>query len=417
MKESKKDTEFPHKIVERSSCSFHTLADEIANQIGYPITIEDAFHHLISYSRHQGKIDQARVDTIINKKVPDKVINSLWKSGIMKQILEKEEPIIVPAKEKVGLGNRVVISMKYDSRIIGFIWVHINKKMLTPFQLQLLKKSANLVKYELLHYSTKANEEEKRREFFFHLLSGFCQQKENMLIQETNLNISSDQRCTIVIIHFNKEIDSKIQEYISNYIKNIYLPQVISFIFDQDQVIFLMGEKNTKENGKNILLFIQNFIREIYQQLQIKDIIGVFGMSYQSLAYMKDSYEQALKVLELKRKFPIELASVYGYHQLGIYQFIDEIYQNRIRTHYRNEKIQRLKEYDYHHNTDLLSTLEIYLDCDCNSQKASEKIHIHPNTLNYRLKRVIEIGQLDFSNFNEKITLYIDLKLEKNFYK
>lgn len=177
-----------------------------------------------------------------------------------------------------------------------------------------------------------------------------------------------------------------------------------------------MGEKNTKENGKNILLFIQNFIREIYQQLQIKDIIGVFGMSYQSLAYMKDSYEQALKVLELKRKFPIELASVYGYHQLGIYQFIDEIYQNRIRTHYRNEKIQRLKEYYYHHNTDLLSTLEIYLDCDCNSQKASEKIHIHPNTLNYRLKRVIEIGQLDFSNFNEKITLYIDLKLEKNFY-
>lgn len=412
MKGSINEIDLTYKMIEGVSQSFDNLADEIAKMIGYPITIEDRFHHLISYSKHRGDIDRARIVTIIKKKTPDKVINSLWKTGFMKEILEKDEPVVIPAVDKVELGNRVVISMKHNSRIVGFIWVHVDDKMLNSHQLQLLKKSANLVKYQLLHYQTKATQEEQRKEFFLHLLNGYPQQEENISKRATKLNISLDQIYTIVIINFSREIDQKIKKYIYNFSKNIYLVQIISFIFDQNQIIFLVGQKDTNETQKNISFFIKNFIKEISQQLQLKDVVGAFGLIYKSLPNMKDSYEQALKVLELKKKFSKDLASAYGYHELGIYQFIDEIYENRVHTHYRNGDIQRLKEYDNHHNTDLLFTLEIYLDCDCNGQKASEQIHIHPNTLNYRLKRILEIGQIDLNNFNQKIALYIDLKLE-----
>ena len=36
-----------------------------------------------------------------------------------------------------------------------------------------------------------------------------------------------------------------------------------------------------------------------------------------------------------------------------------------------------------------------------------------PNTLNYRLKRITEIGEVNFKDPNQKMMLYLDLKLEK----
>ncbi|WP_232217800.1 helix-turn-helix domain-containing protein [Virgibacillus sp. SK37] len=43
--------------------------------------------------------------------------------------------------------------------------------------------------------------------------------------------------------------------------------------------------------------------------------------------------------------------------------------------------------------------------------KAANTIHVHTNTLNYRLKRITELTDLDLKDPNQKVTLFLDLKL------
>lgn len=76
-----------------------------------------------------------------------------------------------------------------------------------------------------------------------------------------------------------------------------------------------------------------------------------------------------------------------------------------------NVAIRNLKEYDQTHNTELLATLEIYLDEGESMQKTAARLHIHPNTLAYRLKRMIEIMEVDLSVPSQKFMIYLDLKL------
>jgi sugar diacid utilization regulator len=46
-------------------------------------------------------------------------------------------------------------------------------------------------------------------------------------------------------------------------------------------------------------------------------------------------------------------------------------------------------------NPDLLLTLDAYLDHDTDRRRAAAALHVHPNTLDYRLKRIVELTGLD----------------------
>ncbi|MEX2290420.1 MAG: helix-turn-helix domain-containing protein [Mycobacteriales bacterium] len=44
---------------------------------------------------------------------------------------------------------------------------------------------------------------------------------------------------------------------------------------------------------------------------------------------------------------------------------------------------------------DLMTTLEVYLDQDLDRRRAAAALHVHPNTLDYRLKRIVELTGLE----------------------
>lgn len=65
------------------------------------------------------------------------------------------------------------------------------------------------------------------------------------------------------------------------------------------------------------------------------------------------------------------------------------------------------------HNSTLVETLEVFLDSDNNINDAAKVLNVHINTLSYRLKRISEIGDINLKDTNQKITLYLDIKLQK----
>jgi DNA-binding PucR family transcriptional regulator len=46
-------------------------------------------------------------------------------------------------------------------------------------------------------------------------------------------------------------------------------------------------------------------------------------------------------------------------------------------------------------NPDLPLTLEVYLDHDLDRRRTAAALHVHPNTLDYRLRRIVELTGLD----------------------
>lgn len=401
------------QIFKDSFDSLEGLADHIGEILDCPITIEDSKHRIIAYSKHEENVDAARMATIIRRKVPENVIHTLWKNGIMSKLFESDEPVIIPAIEKVGLGNRIAVSVRKNNEILGFIWAQTDDKKLGEDKLNLLKEAAKLVKNQLLqHQLKKTKAEEDYKEFFWKLLTGNIQRLSDIKRQADLFGMRLDGKLAISIIEFDREGNQKIEKHSNYLIETLQEVQVVCRLFDQNQLILLIRLTSHESSVKNLKQFIQSFIEKIKERLKLEYVRGSCGLIYNTPQQIDRSYQEALKVLELKEQFPNELKDIYSYQELGIYQFINELYKMRIRDQYQNYSIERLREYDKKHQSNLLITLKTYLECDNNVQEAAKVLHVHTNTLNYRLKRISEITDIDLKDPNQKITFYLDLKIE-----
>ncbi|HAM16218.1 MAG TPA: hypothetical protein DCP91_10280 [Eggerthellaceae bacterium] len=75
--------------------------------------------------------------------------------------------------------------------------------------------------------------------------------------------------------------------------------------------------------------------------------------------------------------------------------------------------IAMLERYDRHNRSDLLHTLKVYLDNDCNAQKCGRLLFLHRNSLVYRVRRIQEIANIDLSDPCERSYLRLSFLLRR----
>lgn len=103
------------------------LADSIAEILGCPVTIEDANHFIVSYSKHEQNVDHARTATIMRRKVPEHVINGLWKHGFMAKLLKVKS---------------LLLFIKLTTSVSGIVWLYLFVKT-TKFSASFGRKRMN----------------------------------------------------------------------------------------------------------------------------------------------------------------------------------------------------------------------------------------------------------------------------------
>ncbi|MGP4106682.1 PucR family transcriptional regulator [Virgibacillus sp. L01] len=389
------------------------LADHIADIFKCPITIEDSNHHLISYSKHKENIDEARISTIMNRKVPDKVINGLWKNGIMPRLIDSDDPVIIPEIKKIGLGSRVAISIRKSNEILGFIWAHTSDQTLSDVEIQLFKEASTYVqKFFLQTRQRRQKSEEGYKDFFWQLLRGDFQDGDEIFRKAQQFNINLDGNKAIVVINFSNEVTEQIEKHAYYLSESQVKVSVVTRLFDDNEFIMLVRLKDEMHPKQTISDFVQQFIQKMSNQLKLDNVYGSAGLFYHVPQNITDSYHQATEVLRLKEKFPEKLNGIFLYEELGVYQFIERLYEFQKQINYQNRQIEKLRNYDKKHHTFLVLTLDVYLQCDNNVYQAAKSLFIHPNTMNYRLKRIREVSGIDLKDPNQKITLYLDLIIE-----
>jgi DNA-binding PucR family transcriptional regulator len=74
------------------------------------------------------------------------------------------------------------------------------------------------------------------------------------------------------------------------------------------------------------------------------------------------------------------------------------------------ETVQPLVHYDEQYETDLVQTLETFLDADANVAGTASRLFTHRHTIRYRLERVRDLTGLDVSSTDGREKLGLGLK-------
>ena len=84
-----------------------------------------------------------------------------------------------------------------------------------------------------------------------------------------------------------------------------------------------------------------------------------------------------------------------------------------LRESYRERVLGRLVDYDREHRSDLVGTLRAFLACAGSWSRCAQQLHVHVNTLRYRLRRIEEITGRDLSSFAARVDFYLALELDR----
>ncbi|GJF28150.1 hypothetical protein KNE206_08500 [Kitasatospora sp. NE20-6] len=99
---------------------------------------------------------------------------------------------------------------------------------------------------------------------------------------------------------------------------------------------------------------------------------------------------------------PDELAS----HVLLLAAVPDEV-----RRAFRSRLLDKVVAYDLEHQADLVRTLEAFLRSDGSWTRCAAQLHVHVNTLRYRIGRIEELTGRDLSRLEDRVDFYLALEL------
>lgn len=99
---------------------------------------------------------------------------------------------------------------------------------------------------------------------------------------------------------------------------------------------------------------------------------------------------------------PEDLAS----HVLLLAAVPDEVWRG-----FRERLLGPVVAYDLAHQADLVATLEAFLRCDGSWTRCAAALHVHVNTLRYRIGRIEELTGRDLSRLADRVDFYLALRL------
>nr|WP_275582696.1 helix-turn-helix domain-containing protein [Shouchella xiaoxiensis] len=113
-------------------------------------------------------------------------------------------------------------------------------------------------------------------------------------------------------------------------------------------------------------------------------------------------------MLILKQRYPHELKNALFYYEAGALRYIQP-YEEKAYLIGDHPAIVILEEYDLLNQTSLLETVMVYVKNNGHVSSTAKALHIHLNSLQYRLKRITDLTGLQLKDPTERIGIYLDL--------
>jgi sugar diacid utilization regulator len=140
-----------------------------------------------------------------------------------------------------------------------------------------------------------------------------------------------------------------------------------------------------------------------------KVVIGIGGTCRDPREVAR-SYAQAQRTTQtLRRLGRAGTASAFG--DLGILRLLLQVPDLAELRSFAADVLGKLAVHEQEHKSEYLTTLACYFRENNSPQRASRILHVHPNTVAYRVKRIEEITGLRLDNYTDRLIAQVALEI------
>ncbi|MGI5260977.1 PucR family transcriptional regulator [Streptomyces angustmyceticus] len=100
-----------------------------------------------------------------------------------------------------------------------------------------------------------------------------------------------------------------------------------------------------------------------------------------------------------------------GHEELASHVLLLPFVPDDVRRAFTARLLDPLRDYDRKHRAELIPTLEAFLDCDGSWTRCAGRLHLHVNTLRYRVGRIEQLTGRDLSRLEDKLDFFLALRM------
>lgn len=262
------------------------------------------------------------------------------------------------------------------------------------FDIMLGKQRAKVItesKYEICTSLLKYSIENKYRELFSmreQSLIDILEGKE-VGIDKLDKNFPFlSKGCTLFLVN----VDGSRYEAL-NIIKQLYDEQDVLSMLYGDNIIVIGNFEEVSEHARSIK---ESIVSDLYCRCYVS-----FADVIYSGEGIKKAYEDAKECMVLGRKFDIK-GEIFDYNKM---LFEKVVYS--INPKVKKELLDAFKEKFNLFDSEMVNTIEEFVNCGLNISDASRKLYIHRNTLIYRLDKIHKDTGYDIREFKQATVFII----------
>ncbi len=284
---------------------------------------------------------------------------------------------------------RLMKAIKINHNIEGYaaiVCTHEKDRPAFGKALKILVKAAEIEMSKNISINISGNPLVKV--FIRNLFNDLVQSPEQLKLWEDNLNTSFNGDYQIIGVRAQTSGNQGMLKYINSSL-NAMFPKFLTIIIEDTLFILLYSLPETNSEAD-----INNKLTMLLSSFQV--YCGI-SMHFSGISKVTEHRRQVEKLLTIGPKLSSE-KKIFFYTDFLTDSILSVPLEHMEISACTAPEITFLKNFDKKNGTEYLPTLKMYVESIENSAETAKKLHIHRNTLLYRVKKIEKIVKTDLSD-------------------
>ncbi|WP_298887837.1 CdaR family transcriptional regulator [uncultured Serinicoccus sp.] len=400
------------------------LANAIGSLVDAPVTIEDRSSRVLAFSGRQDEADPSRIETILERQVPERYARLLDDQGFFSVMYAADRPVSIRLRGEDAVSKlRVAMAVRAGTEVLGSIWVAVDEE-LDDERTAALQESAKLVALHLLRIRAGADASRRlRADLLGTALEGGVRARHAV----TRLGLAG---VTVAVLAMQvgapsagstagrDDLGTLGQDAVERERRSDALALHLTSVHPKAATA-LLGEVTyglipVTDGLVSAERIARDFVARTGPGLTSRVGIGPPAADVDALAAARRGADRALRVLMEGRTSSVDGAAgaVAVYRDVQIQSFLLELRDRLLSDDEQpSGPVSHLVQHDRAQQTSFVQTLRAWLDAHGDVAAAAGALHIHPNTLRYRLRRIESISTMDLADPEARFAAQLHLRL------
>ncbi|WP_375481881.1 helix-turn-helix domain-containing protein [uncultured Mycobacterium sp.] len=384
------------------------LAQAIADRIHGMVSIEDEQSHVLAYSASNDEADELRRLSILGRAGPPEHLEWISRWGIFDALRASDQVVRVAERPELGLRPRLAIGVHHppdDVRrapvFAGTIWVQQGSRPLADDAEEVLRGAAVLAARIMSRLVSRPSTHALRVQQLLGLVDGGSADVGDIARE---LGIVADRTAALIGFHATAD-HARLADVLALSASAFRRDAQVGSTGSRSYVLFPHAAKPAA-----VTSWIRGTMTGLRSELGLQ-LRAVIAAPIAGLAAVAAARMEVDRVLDTADRHPLSIGQVTSLAEARTAVLLDEI----VRLVGADERLvdPRVRELCARQAV-LARTLRAYLDSFGDIGAAAQQLHVHPNTVRYRVRRIEKLLSTSLADPNVRLLFSLSLRITEH---